>query len=863
MSPFRYLYAGAAVCAMIALFVLLPLDAPRQAEEAPGPDPRPSQWAWEQRVFPHGTADREAYRESVAEAQRMRAAAPTNVLAPVTFAGPTNIGGRITDLEFDPHDMAGVYAGAATGGVFRSADSGRTWIPIFDDQANLTIGDIGMDPINPGVLYVGTGEANGGHNNFAGGGVYKSSDGGDTWQFLGLENTVSIGRILVDPTDAQRVFVAAAGSYFAPNPERGVYRSTDGGASWDLSLFVTDSTGAIDLIMDPANPQRMMAAMWERVRYPNGGTHLYGPTGGIFRSTDGGDNWTRLPSSTGLPDPIGNRIGRIGLAISQSSPDIVMALYTDGSNYTGLYRSTNFGDSWTQVDPSGRIADGTGGFSWYFGQVRIHPANPNIVYALDVAYMRSTDAGQTFPILYGYQGSPADFHVDHHALAFHPGDPNYIVEGNDGGINISTDGGVTFSKVAELPVNQFYEIGLDASNPERLFGGTQDNGTLRTRTGALNDWDRIWGGDGFYVIVDPTNPNIIYAESQFGNLVKSVNGGNSFNGATNGISGSEPTNWSTPVVMDPANSSVLYYGTNRLYRTINGAASWVPVSPDLTDGPQPRLGTITTIGVSPVDNDVIWVGTDDANVWVSADYGSSWSNVSAGLPYRWVTRVVPDPVDPQVAYVTFSGLKWVDPQPHVFRTTDAGQNWSDISANLPDAPVNGFAVDPLRPNLLFVGSDLGAYYSVDTGASWQYLSTDLPMIPVYDLKVHPTANYLALGTHGRSMYTLDLATITGVESPVATALPVSPELAQNYPNPFNGTTRIGFRLDRPAPVRLVIYDALGRAVRTLVDGTRAAGRHAVSWDGRTANGTMAASGVYLYRLEAGEMNLTRKMMFVQ
>jgi photosystem II stability/assembly factor-like uncharacterized protein len=612
--------------------------------------------------------------------------------------------------------------------------------------------------------------------------------------------------------------------------------------------------------MDPNNPNRLMAAMWERVRRPNS-SHLFGPTSGIYRSTDSGSSWEYLGPTNGLPNPASTNIGRIGLAISQTNPDLVYAVYTDGSYYSGLFRTTNFGTSWSNADPDFEISSGTSSFSWYFGQVRIHPTNPDMIYVLDVSFMRSTNAGSTWPLIYGYGGSPANFHVDHHALAFHPTNPDYLIEGNDGGINISTDAGVSWTKVAELPVTQFYEIGLDATNPQRLYGGTQDNGTMRTLTGALNDWDRIFGGDGFYVIVDPTNPNVIYAESQNGNLAKSVNGGSNWSGALSGIFGT--TNWSTPVVMDPNNNQVLYYGAEQVFRSTNGAGSWTAISPDLTPIPATRLNTITTVGVAPTNSNVIWAGTDASNVWVSTDYGINWTEVSSSLPERWVTRVIPDPTDENIAYVTFSGIKWKDPQPHVFRTTDQGQTWIDISSNLPDAPVNAFAVDPYRPNVLFVGTDLGAYFSTNTGSSWQYLSSNLPMVSVYDMKIHDTGYYLALGTHARSMYKFDLGLITGINTGEITNNPNGFRLYQNYPNPFNPTTTISFNLSKTSEVSLKIYNLLGEEVTTLLSASLLSGFQSVEWDGRDNNGHRVASGTYIYRLQAGGFTESRQMVFLK
>ena len=621
----------------------------------PGPDQRPYEWDYIKKTYPYYNADSDVYIRALTQAHQLKIETIASRLNKGTsavqweFAGPTNIGGRVVDLEFDPNNPSIIYAGFSTGGVFKSFDAGNTWLPIFDEQAVLTVGDIAIDPNNSNIIYAGTGEANGGHNNFPGGGVLKSTDAGTTWNFLGLAGTTSIGRIVINPQNSNVLYLASVGSYFAPNPERGIYKSTDAGLTWEHSLFISDTTGAVDIIIDPNNPDRLMAATWERVRRPNS-SHLFGPSSGIYKTTNGGNNWSKITSST-LPNPSVTNVGRIGLAIHKNNPDIVYALFTDGYSIISLYRSNDFGISWVDVDPDRELQAGDGTFSWYFGQVRVHPVNPNIVYVLDVSFMRSTDGGNTWPIKYGY-GGPSELHVDHHAMAFNPADPNFIINGNDGGINVSTNGGQTFSQPKNIPATQFYEIGLDFNNPQKLYGGTQDNGTNRTLDGSIDNWEGIYGGDGFYVIVDYNNSNIIYAESQNGGLVKSIDGGIGWTDVLNGISG-EPTNWSTPVTMDPNSSNILYYGTHSLYRTTNGAESWTKISPQLTDWVSGRrLGTITTIAVAPTNSAVIYVGTDDAHVWVSSDNGTNWNDVSAGLPQRWVTRVVFDPGDENIVYIT-------------------------------------------------------------------------------------------------------------------------------------------------------------------------------------------------------------------
>ena len=830
-------------------------------------DLRPYEWEYLKRTFPYLDADARAYLDAIEQAYKLKE--ETEQLhrfkgqnaAQWEFVGPVNVGGRVVDLEFNPQNPNIIYAGFATGGVFKSTDTGGSWFPVFDDQAVLTVGDIAIDPVNPDVIYVGTGEANGGHNNFPGGGVFKSTDAGTTWNYLGLFETVSIGRILIHPTNTNIVYLAAVGSYFSPNPERGLYKSTDGGTTWNKSLFVSDSTGAIDIIIDQSNPENMMVAMWERVRRPTS-SHLYGPSSGIYKTTDGGINWNLIPSANGLPNPNNQNVGRIGLAISKSNPQIVYSLYTNGSQIISLFKTTDFGNSWTDVDPDDELDNGAAGFSWYFGQVRVHPTNPDIVYVMDVAFMRSTNGGNSWPIIYGYNG-PGQLHVDHHAMAFHPTDPSFIINGNDGGINISTDGGVSWSNSAQIPATQFYEIGLDASNSLAYYGGTQDNGTNRTIDGGLNNWEHIYGGDGFYVLVDFTNSDIIYAESQFGNLGKSTNGGNSFNDATNGINSNEPTNWDTPVIMDPNNSSILYYGTNYLYRTTNGAANWNKVSPELTDYSGGRLGTITTIAVSPSNSNVIYVGTDDSHIWVSSDNAATWIEISDVLPIRWVTRVAVDPTNENIVYATFNGLKWKDPQPHVFRSTDKGTTWSDISNNLPDAPVNAFAVDNFNPQKLYLGNDVGMYFSFNSGQNWYVLGEGLPVLPVGDIEIHQSTNELVAGTYGRSMYKIDLDLVSNIEND-GKLIADNFLLEQNYPNPFNPNTKIKFTIPvtlsgvEGSVVTLKVFDVLGNEVATLVNEEKSAGAYKINF-----NAEGLPSGTYFYQLNAGAFTDTKKMLLIK
>jgi len=798
----------------------------------------PSGWGYKQRAYPYDRINFAQLKQAVVDAQIMRLEArKSGRLAGGSWAveGPDNIGGRVTDLAFHPTNPYIIYAGMASGGVFRSTDGGTTWQPISDDLPVLTIGAIAVDPKHPDTIYVGTGEANAHSFSWFGMGMYKSTDGGATWKYIGLEETHYIGRIIIDPINTSRIWVAGTGSLFGTNPERGVYRSLDGGASWDLVLSLTDSTAAIDLAIDPSHPDTIFAAMWERVRglnYRRSG----GPSSGIYRSYDGGDTWVEL--TNGLPT--GPDVGRIGIAVCASSPNVVYAIYDDRATYTAqVYKSTDGGDSWTRTNDSA-LSGIYSSYGWYFGQIRVSPVDRNLVFAMGIYLYRSTDGGDSWSEV----GSSN--HVDHHALVFDPTNPSRIFEGNDGGVYVSTNSGATWTKLYNQPTNQFYAIEIDYLDPERLYGGTQDNGTLRTLTGAIDDWEMIFGGDGFYCIVDPTNSDVIYAEYQFGNLYKSTDLGYTWSSALDGV-GSDRVNWMMPVVMDPTDNRVLYLGTYRVYKTVDGAGWWDPISGDLTDGDHGGgFGTITTIAVAPSDPSVIYVGTDDSNVWVTTNGGSSWQNISGSLPNRWVTRVAVDPTDASIAYVTFSGLRWDEDIGYVYRTDDYGSTWTDVTGNLPGAPVNAIVVDPLVPSRIIVGSDVGCFYSEMAGTNWEVLGTGLPPVPVYDLKIHNPTRTLVAGTHGRSMYSFDLGTLPDVSGVAARWQEVVTDL-RAQPNPFRNSTTIVFSLSRSSQVAVAVYDLTGRKVKTLASGSLEPGIHRLTWDGSNDAGHRVASGIYYVR----------------
>jgi photosystem II stability/assembly factor-like uncharacterized protein len=545
------------------------------------------------------------------------------------------------------------------------------------------------------------------------------------------------------------------GRLFSNNPDRGIFRTTDGGANWEKVLFVSDSVGGIDIVIHPNHPDTLYAALWERTRRPDR-RNYGGPGCGIYRSYDGGDSWIEL--TNGLPSSSPSN-GRIGIDISQSDPNVLYTIYADNIGYfTGVYRSNNGGDSWFRTN-DGDLDGMYSSYGWWFGRISIDPVDPDIAYAIGFDLYKTNDGGNSWPLI------SSSVHVDQHDLAINPQFHDLVVLGNDGGIYLSYNGGSAWTFLENLPITQFYTCDVDEQNPQRLYGGTQDNGTNRTALSG-NSWNNIYYGDGFFVLVDPTNNDYIYAEYQYGNFARSDNGGIWFTTAMDGISTSDRKNWNTPFVFDPNNPQILYYGANRLYKTTNQAFSWQPVSPDLTNGGangEVVYGTITTIAVAPSNSQVIYVGTDDGNVWQTTESGGNWTNISEGLPIRWVTRVAVDPYDEQTVYVTLSGYRYDNYLPHVFRSTDGGGNWQDISGDLPETPANDIIVDPSLDSTLYLATDFGVFVTRNLGQNWAMLGDNLPNVPIVDLRFHQPTRTLVAATYGRSMYTFSVDQLVGIK----------------------------------------------------------------------------------------------------
>ncbi len=817
---------------------------------ADDPHQYPADWMALQRMYPRNTMNIQAHISEMQKAADLHKASATRF--EWEPAGPTNIGGRITDLAVNPDNTNEIYVGAATGGILKTTDGGNSWENIFDDRPLISIGDIALDPENPEIIYAGTGEANSSSFSFIGDGMHKSIDGGATWEHIGLENSAYIGRVIVDHEDSDRVFVAACGNLFSTNADRGIYRSVDAGSSWEQLLYLTDSTAAIDLVQHPENPDILIAAMWERARGLNY-RRSFGNSSGVWKTTDGGDNWYEL--TNGLPT--GSNVGRIGVDIAKSNPDVVYAFY-DNSGEVRVFRSDDLGESWNSTS-DWTIQGMNSSFGWYFGQVRVDPNDEDRIYLMGVEMWGSSNGGDSYFNIADY-GNTWEIHVDHHAMWIDPVSGR-VFEGNDGGLYYSDDNGSNWTKINNLPITQFYHIDIDYLEPQRIYGGTQDNNTIRTLTGNLDDWQAILGGDGMYCQVDYTNSNIIYAESQWGNLYRSFDLGVDFDYIAWAFE-DDRKNWSSPYKLHPEESSTIYFGTYRLWKGTDYGSSWDAISGDLTMGDAgSTFHTLTTVDISKLNPDYLLTGADDGMVYFSPDDGDTWNNISEGLPQRWITSVVFDPFDENTIYATVSGFRWDEQTPHVFKSTNLGEDWMDITSNLPDIPVNEIVCDPDYPDRLIVATDAGVFMTYDGGTQWMGISSGMPNTACVSMHVHPETRDLVVGSYGNSCFRINLDDVfTGVNDG---DIVKSSEGLSIYPNPVISTASLAFETKTGGMVSVAVYSLDGKPVETLHSGYLASGKHEITFNSNSGQLAGCSAGVYLAKVEAGKKIFSAKFSLIK
>jgi photosystem II stability/assembly factor-like uncharacterized protein len=798
---------------------------------------------------------------------------------PARELGPTIMGGRISDLAVYNKEPRIFYVGTASGGVWKTVNGGITMEPLFFDQGTAATGAVTVSQNNPDIVWVGTGEQNSRNSSCFGDGVYRSTDGGKTWAHLGLADTKMISKIVLDPRDENVAYVGAVGHLWGPNPERGLYKTTDAGKTWTKQLYIDDSTGIIDLKMNPKNPNEMIAATWVRQRWPwtfNSG----GEQSGIYKTTDGGKNWRHV--TKGLPT---GPIGRIGLSVMASDPKQWVAT-VEHKDAGGLYRSEDGGDSWVKISAVNPRP-------FYFSNPRIDPFDKNRIYVPGVNVQLTKDGGKTFTNM------PISVHVDYHAFWIDPSDSNHIIVGNDGGLAQSRDMGVRWEHINSMAIAQFYAVAVDMRKPYYVYGGLQDNGSwggpTQTMMGFVShsDWYQTSGGDGFHVAVDPNDWRIVYSESQGGALSRV----NIVTGERAGIRPRPPQNekyrfnWSSPFILSPHNSKTVYFGGNKLFKSVDMGTTWKEVSGDLTtnDPEKQKPGggvspentgaethcTIISISESPRKQGVLWVGTDDGLVHVSQNDGVTWTNVTASIPdlpkNTWCSEVQASNAVEGRAYATFDGHRTDDYKPYVYVTEDFGATWKPLISGLVEND-SCYMIEEgrLNPDLLILGTERGLYISLDRGASWnRYHSGTFGTVRVDDAVIHPREMDLVVATHGRAFWIVPINALEQLtaENRVKDVFLVNPTTAYYMGFQDGGWTtgdrtfqsantvnqaRIEYWLkkDTAEKVSVIIRRPDGTDVATIAGGAKA-GLNSVSWR-LQRRGRAEVSGQFTVVLKIGE-----------
>ncbi len=834
--------------------------------------------------------------------------------------GPFRAGGWVSDIAVpEKPQKAHLYTmvvATRSGGLWKTTNNGTTFEPIFDDQSVSSIGAVTLAPSNPEIVWVGTGGADNARSTYYGDGVYKSTDGGKTWKNVGLEDSHHIARIVIHPDDPNVVYVAAMGHLFSGNEERGVFKTEDGGETWTRVLYVNEKVGAIDLVMNRRQPDTLYGAMYEKYRYP---WHFEegGPESGIYKTTNGGSDWTRL--TEGLPT---GKIGRIGIDVYRANPAILYAVVENANPRPAteeeleedrrrgreprerviggeVYRSEDAGASWHKVN---KPEDDVGGKAAYsFNQIRIDPKDDQKVYVNTVTLANTTDGGKTwydidwppkrvFPKMFG----------DVRTMWIDPENSDRIILGSDGGIQLSYDGGKTSDFYENIPLGEIYALDVDMEDPYNVYAGLQDHeswkGPSNSWSGkvSLEDWVTVGTGDGMYNKVDPTDSRWVYNTSQHGDhyRVDQKLGTRKRIMPERTEGGSYRFTWNTPIHLSPHNSQIIYTGGQCLLRSLDRGDHWEEISPDLTTNDPIKIAgrghiqycTITTISESPVLPGVIWVGTDDGRVHVTRNHGADWTELTGrihaigGPEEFWVSRVHTSSTDAGTAYVTKSGYRRDDFRPFVFKTTDYGETWSAITDGLPGRPVNVIFEDRKNPNLLFLGNDMGIYVSIDAGKRWVAMKGNMPTVPVHDLVVHPRENDLVAGTYGRSIWITDVTVLQEMNDELLAKnahlfeIESKPgremEAWGNYelygdrhittPNEPVGLV-INYYLKEKveSEVTLSVSDPYGAAIRKL-EATGEAGLNRVVWDLEDQDEKKVSPGEFVVTLELGDTKLSRR-----
>ncbi len=821
--PGRTFFGFLEFCAMAALLMAggctnAP-DPLRDEKETPGA--KPYEQFFFQRGYPEKTFPVRGYLQAMEAGSRhaqLRTNLPSGFLDSWDSVTPQNFSGRVNTVAVHPQNESVIYAGLASGGAFKTTNGGQTWTPIFDGQAYLSIGQITLDPSNPETVYIGTGDPNVTGYPFIGDGLYKSSNGGATWSYIGLKETRIISSIAVHPSKPNTIWVGAMGLPFERTADRGVYKTTDGGATWKKVLFVSNQSGITDLVTDPFNPDVLYAAAWDRIRN-NKESIISGPNAKIFKSEDGGETWTALDG--GLPSTA--NLGRIALAVSGITPGRLFARYVGSDQeLENIYRTDNAGQTWTPIidfktSNLGRTtALGGSRFGWYFGKMAVNPQNDFEIYLLGVELWRTRDGGRNWEM-----AAPSwrryEVHADKHDLVFSQSNKLYLA--TDGGLFSKPESEDVWSRVGALPGIQFFRIGYNPHKPKFFYGGAQDNGTIVGEPGK--SWQRLFEYDGFSMQFSPDDPQVLYVQIQYGDKYVSLDGGANWLNGSKGILETDRTNWDAPFIYSAHRPNLMYTGTYRVYKsTQTQIPNWYPVSGDLTDGNVygDAFHTVTALAESPRDSLLLYAGTSDGNLWRSTIGGASqWTPVKAGLPDRYVTSIQASPNFREWVYTSFSGYRDNEFLPHIYRSKNMGASWENLSGDMPPVGVNDLLIVPgHKDTILFAATDAGVYATVNAGKNWYRLGVNLPVVASYDLVWNIEDHHLVVGSFGRSMYSYDLEPLVPRATVGARDRRKTPAPAVHiFPVPTSGEIQIEYGEIPSRVAELRIYDYSGKLLERL------------------------------------------------
>lgn len=673
--------------------------------------------------------------------------------------GPGNLGGRINSIELNPSNSDEMLLGYSLGGIFKTINNGDDWYPVFDDQINLSISDIKYDPNNSTIIYAGTGDHNITGFPYTGIGLFKSVDEGNSWFPSGLSEAGIISEISISPANSNVIYAASMGLPYERTDDRGLYKSTDGGDTWEHVLFINDSTGVLDIEVHPDDENIVYATTWTRIR-SNGESLLESEDAGVYKTTDGGETWERL--TNGLPT---GSLVKPGISMFEDNPDILYASFvawgvdptcSTGYNLEGIYKTIDGGETWARIPTgveTGLSCSALGGFGWYFGDIRVHPEDQDIIYILGVRLWKTENGGSDW-FVNDIICLDCDVHADKHDLVFDQ--ENNPILATDGGAYTQMDD--FWFDIENIVATQFYRVAVSPFIEDEVFGGAQDNGTTGGSENFVNDWPRIFGGDGFQMVFNPIDPNQWFLETQNGNIRVTNDGGQSYSNATQGLTGSR--NWDMQYIMSAVDPEILYTGTDRMFRSFStGVPSWNQISGILIDTTTSGISTsptISTLDESPVNSDILYCGTTDGLVWRSLDFGATWERINDGLPRRYISDIKASRSDENTVYVTVQGYRDNDNTPYIYRSNDNGDSWTNINGNLPQIAINDILLPPddEDDSQIFVATDGGIFFTREGGEVWELIGENLPIVPIYDLAIKE--NILVAGTYARGIYTFDL-----------------------------------------------------------------------------------------------------------